>query len=66
MTYRRKWGTSVWHSSPACSKWPSELLCEERPAKPAGMLLCAECEALEQLGSPAPSPEPKSATRRHN
>ena len=65
MSYRRKWGSSIWHSSPACSNWPSELLSEERPTEPAGAL-CAECDALQQLDAPAPPPEPKRASRGHS
>ena len=46
MTYRRKWGTSVWHSSPLCSKWPAEMLAEERPTLPDKAPRCEECQAL--------------------
>jgi hypothetical protein len=49
MTYRRKWGTCLWHSSSQCSKWPAEMLAEERPTLPANAVECAECEALDLL-----------------
>jgi hypothetical protein len=44
MYYRRKWGTTVWHSSPDCPNWPqSALEAEERADIPSNGEACADC-----------------------
>jgi hypothetical protein len=49
MTFRRRWGTPVWHWTPECSLWPFPLQSEEREAPPAGAELCPQCQSKAPL-----------------
>jgi hypothetical protein len=44
VTFRRKWGTALWHWSERCSAWPTAEEGEERERLPARAPQCAECQ----------------------